>query len=203
MRRGKPSLGRKKPHRREKPVFWIFTDGQNTERSYFSALSKSLGMPVGVPKKCGGKSPDEVVKTALAKRKEEKDSYDASRDEFWVVFDDDGRAGVTQARSRCANSGLKTAISNPCFEVWLLLHITDYDCPDDQATVQRKLELQCPAYERDRQKVPNMEALLQNLEYAEQRAEQMDSRRVADGDPNGRPSTRVYKLTRALRSPSR
>jgi len=202
MRRGKTSLRRRKPHRREKIVFWIFTDGKNTERSYFSALSKKFGLPVEVPKECNGKSPEKIVKTALAKRKMEKDSYDPSRDEFWVVFDDDGRAGVAEARERSRQENLRIAISNPCFELWLLLHLTDYDRPDDQAAVQRELELQCPAYERDRHKVPDMEALIQNLECAEQRAEQMDGRRVADGDPNGRPSTRVYQLTRTLRSPS-
>jgi hypothetical protein len=180
-------------------VFWIFTDGRNTERAYFQTLKQRLGVSVELPKDCGGKSPKEVVNKALAKRREERTDSDSSGDQFWVVFDDDARDDVAEARSRCANSVVKTAISNPCFEIWLLLHFTDYDRPDDQAEVQRELESWCPGYSRDRQKLPDVAALIENLAGAEQRAAALDNRREAQGNPNGRPSTQVYMLTRALR----
>lgn len=193
------NIRRPKNHKKQRSVVWIFTDGRNTERAYFQTLARYQNVNVKIPKECAGKSPDHVVGNALATKTEAKSSDDASRDQFWVVFDDDGRDGVTEARTRCRQTGLNAAVSNPCFEVWLLLHLTDYDRPDDQAAVQRELEFQCPTYECGRRKLPDFEPFIENVEVAESRAENLDNRRVAQGNPNGRPSTQVYKLTRALR----
>ncbi len=199
MSKHRNNIRRRKNPKAQRIIVWIFTDGQNTERAYFQTLARYQNVNVKIPKECAGKSPNDLFDKALETKTEAKSSDDASRDQFWVVFDDDGRNGVTEARTRCRQAGLNAAVSNPCFEVWLLLHLTDYDRPDNQAAVQRELECQCPTYERGRRKLPDFESFIENINIAESRAENLDNRRVAQGNPNGRPSTQVYKLTRALR----
>lgn len=50
-------------------------------------------------------------------------------DEIWGVFDKDEHSDFDQAVHRCHEHGVRVARSNPCFEVWLILHFEDFHCP--------------------------------------------------------------------------
>ena len=76
--------------------------------------------------------------------KVEKESvYEFSKypeDEFWIVADiddnlDNHRTEFEDAVAECDNKGYRYAISNPFFEIWLLLHHADVTDEDKQYAV--------------------------------------------------------------------
>ncbi len=69
----------------------------------------------------------------------------APMDELWLVIDVDDRAGALDAITAAAEEqGFRTAVSNPCIELWLLLHHTDdiagiASCRDCDERLRQKL----------------------------------------------------------------
>lgn len=56
-------------------------------------------------------------------------TYKNKGDEFWILIDRDSQAHtekeITECIEHCKKSGYHCYISNPCFEFWLLLHLSD------------------------------------------------------------------------------
>lgn len=134
---------------------------------------------------------------AHAKRKV-RDSFSV-QDEVWAVFDRDEHPNFDFAVNRCREGKVRVARSNPCFELWLLLHRTDFDRPDNRFDVQSALRRHCPEYNPSRGKLVDCVILLNTLTDAEQRAATLLRRRADEGDDMGAPSTTVHELTRAIR----
>lgn len=72
-------------------------------------------------------------RSALAHLLERLDEHQRSldqrldQDEFWAVFDVDHHrdAELAEAATKASQKGYRLAGTNPCFELWLLLHETD------------------------------------------------------------------------------
>jgi RloB-like protein len=62
-------------------------------------------------------------------------------DELWAVIDVDswGNAKLSKIAKQCSQKKYHLAVSNPCFELWLLLHLKSMDEYDD-ATKQDFLQ---------------------------------------------------------------
>ena len=63
----------------------------------------------------------------FARKLKEEDERDISTDcyeKIWVVVDVDDFHGHSQAAKICKDNGIELIISNPCFEVWLLDHVS-------------------------------------------------------------------------------
>jgi hypothetical protein len=63
------------------------------------------------------------------------------------------------------------ARSNPCFELWLILHFQEFDRPDDHPAVQAFLKHIQPDFDKKRSSVAYFETLMPNVEEAANRAE--------------------------------
>ncbi|MER7769608.1 RloB family protein [Kitasatospora sp. NPDC096140] len=106
----------------------IVTEGIKTEPQYFEGLARHLNSraiqvisvrPVGL-----GKDPLSVVKEAVTRRAREQragDPFDAT----WCAVDVDNHQSLEAACSLARKEGVSLAISNPCFEIWLLWHFAD------------------------------------------------------------------------------
>ena len=135
----------------------------------------------------------------LAKRRRKKrDSFEKS-DEVWAVFDRDAHPNFSEAVTLCEQNGVKVARSDPCFELWLILHKSDYDKACTRRDVQRVLESRHQEYDKDGAKTPDCEALVSHVADAERRGNDQLRRREEEGKPFGNPSTTVGRLARALR----
>jgi hypothetical protein len=190
-------VGKRVPNRR----FTLFCEGQNTEPAYFRALAAQFQGTIveiaivpaaGVPMTIAKKAAD-----AKTPPRRKKDSYEEN-DEVWAVFDRDDHPNHDSAVRLCEDKGVGVARSNPCFEVWLLLHFRDYDRPDGRRPVQDLLEDHLPGYDARAGKTPDCHRLLTQLAEAEQRAERQLAARRGEGKPFGPPSTTVFDLTRAI-----
>jgi hypothetical protein len=134
--------------------------------------------------------------------RKQRDSYEEN-DEIWAVFDRDAHPQFDEAVKLCERSRVGVARSNPCFELWLILHHADYDKPDGSHAVQAHLRSLRPEYDPSSRKLLNCSELVARVEVAEQRAEALLAKRDAEGAPYGPPSTTVFLLTRAIRAASK
>ena len=140
----------------------------------------------------------QAVDMAAPRRRGHRDSFEEG-DQVWAVFDRDEHPRFNEAVDLCAQKGVGVARSDPCFELWLILHECDYNQACTRFDVQNEFASRRPEYDRDGAKTPDCADLVQRVEEAERRAEAQLQRRVAEGDPHGNPSTTVGRLTRAIR----
>jgi len=197
-RRLKRKIGTR-PVRRK---IYVFAEGQNTEPQYIKAYERFACSSIiemicdtrtGVPKTLLGYA--EEKKNEISRSRYQRENGD--RDEVWIVFDHDEHPEVEQTLARAESLGIETGYSNPCFEVWLLLHFTDYDRDEHRHMTQKECEKLCAGYTRASRKLPDFKEILVHVEEAELRAKTLKERRDADGGQA--PLTTVHKLTRAMR----
>ena len=132
----------------------------------------------------------------------DRDSFEES-DEVWAVFDRDAHPNFSEAVTLCEQKGVKVARSDPCFELWLILHESNYDKACTRRDVQRVLESRRSEYDKDGAKTPDCDALVSHVADAERRGDDQLRRREEEGKPFGNPSTTVGRLARALREADR
>lgn len=87
------------------------------------------------------------------------------------------------------------AVSNPCFELWALLHFESHTAFLNTRSAQKRLRLHLPRYH----KALPFKRLHPNYAKAVQRAEELERRRKDADDPGGNPSTGVNRLTERIR----
>jgi hypothetical protein len=102
---------------------------------------------------------------------------------------------VDEARQQARANGIKLAISNPCFELWALLHFQDQSADLSRQAARRQLKHHIPEYE----KVLPFHRLASGYEQAVERAKDLDHRCETAGCPGGNPSTGVHALTERIR----
>ena len=199
LRRHKAELD---PKRR----FTIYCEGKNTEPQYFEAIRRIyrdsllvIHSAVGVPKTIAERAVGDLKQRRPARERRRGKSQFAARDEVWVVFDRDKHPGFEDAIRRCQQNGIRVGPSNPCFELWLVLHDQDHNAPVRPDQIQSILSQLQPEYHRRHSKVLDFDALVLRVIDAEGRAERQLELRKSVGDPFGNPSTRVGKLTSSIR----
>lgn len=187
-------LRRRGPRRETPPRFFLVCEGRNTEPGYFKALG--LIFPrVRIEIEAGAGDPFAIAEKCARRSREAE-----RRDRVWAVFDRDTHERFQEALDVCREDGAGVARSNPCFEVWLILHdAEEYDAPRDSRAVQADLARLRPDYDRGGAKTLDFGDLVERVEEAEARAETGLRRREDEGDPYGNPSTTVGRLTREIR----
>ena len=133
---GRPTrrLGREEVRR----IVRVHSEGTVTEPSYFRHIARGSTW-VTVTFGPGGMGPLPLVDRARADiRERRRRNTTIEFDEIWVVFDIDQHPYVNQAREEARHSDIQTVISNPCFELWLLLHIEEHNRAIDRHAAQRR-----------------------------------------------------------------
>lgn len=211
-RRSVPDLKRRRARLEPRRRFILFLEGKKTEPAYFDALKRAwqgaliemeVHPGVGVPYTIAEKAVERARELGLDSRKgRRKDSFE-ERDQVWAVFDRDDHPRFNEAVELCRNHGIGIGRSDPCFELWLILHEQDYDRPNGRHAVQAELRRLRPEYEIDGAKTPNCDDLVTRVEDAERRGERQLKCREEEGEPFGNPSTTVGKLTNEVRKAAR
>jgi len=124
--RRKHSLKRQINTRQLRRTFVILCEGTVTEPDYLDALKRLpevreiASVNIKVDKSRSGAVPLTLVEAAI----EVKNRNDEI-DEVWCLVDVEApqpHPNLLQALSLARDNGIKTAVSNPCFEIWLVLH---------------------------------------------------------------------------------
>ena len=117
---------------RDARLIVIASEGKDTEKIYFRALAKEFSNPrvhVHILERSleeeNSSSPEHVLKQL----NEYKQTYNLELDdELWLVIDKDRwtDAMLSYVATSCSqDSFMNMALSNPCIELWLLLHLID------------------------------------------------------------------------------
>jgi hypothetical protein len=77
-----------------------------------------------------------VVLADKRKRMLRRTNADVPFDEIWCVFDRDEHPFVDEAIELATRNGIGVAFSNPCFELWFVLHARDLRRHTDRHKVQ-------------------------------------------------------------------
>lgn len=120
--RKKRPLDREIPHLRDTRLIVIATEGRETEKSYFNLFrSRRVQVKVLPTGEDNCSSPKHVLER-LQSFKEEHDLL--ANDTLWLMVDVDRwkERNLSEVAKRAYQQEFKLAISNPCFEVWLLCH---------------------------------------------------------------------------------
>lgn len=117
---------------RDARLIVIASEGLHTENKYFRDLASKEYFPNPkvhvevLPRKETASSPNKVIQQLDQFRRE----YKLKRqDELWMVIDFDkwGGKALSEIAAICTTKNYRLAVSNPCFELWLLLHLKSLD----------------------------------------------------------------------------
>jgi hypothetical protein len=204
MARRNDSLRRRRPYREVKRRILIVCEGIVTERHYFNDLRIQTKSLVDLKIKPGG-TPKTLVERAVELKKSAEKAAKRSKDEnlkydaVWSVFDVDVHPFLAEAKQQARDNGISVAVSNPCFELWALLHFQDQRAHIERHEVQRQCRHYMPEYEK---RLP-CETLLPIYRDAVRRCAELEHwHRTRDND-GANPSTGVYKLTEEIMKEAR
>ncbi|MGW1173051.1 RloB family protein [Kitasatospora sp. NPDC002543] len=120
------SLTRRSAYRESKQRLLVVCGAEVTESDYIQGLkSRTRNSAVSVKICEHPKSPAQVVDRADLLRDQAGGEYD----EVWCVLDVDEFENLGQVAAEARKRSIEVVFSNPCFEVWLLLHFGDYRRP--------------------------------------------------------------------------
>jgi RloB-like protein len=120
-------LSRKAGTRPERRTVVIFCEGEASEPDYIKALKRlpevrrNTSVDIEI-------DPDQGVPLTLVKRAADRKRCDDEVDECWCLFDVEwpkNHPNLTEAIQLARAHGISLAISNPCFELWLILHLEE------------------------------------------------------------------------------
>lgn len=199
---GSLDFRRRDPRRESRIRILILCEGGLTEAEYFRAFSSELkNRLVRVEIDAQGRGPRELVESAV-KRKKQADQQALRQqndflrfDEVWCVFDVDEHHHLFEARQQARDSGIDLAVSNPCFELWALLHFQAQTSHLERQHAQKRLRRHLPDYDKE---LP-FHRLKPHYATAVDRARELDRRCDSDGEPGRNPSTGVHRLTERIR----
>lgn len=179
----------------------VFTEGK-TEEQYIKHWERINHRHVTVEVDPNHADPFTLVKRASKAIKDDRaGARRGGRVEYnggvWCVFDRDEHKKLPEAFEMARVNGVRIAFTNPCLELWFVLHFQDQTAwihhHDAQACSQRYLG--CT-------KNLSRAALEQLAEYhdkAVDRAQQMAARHVADGNSaNHNPSSNMWELVQLI-----
>lgn len=117
---------------RDARLIVIASEGKDTERIYFKALAKEYTNPrvhVHILERSKDEQNNSSPEHVLKQLNDYKGHYELeSDDELWLVVDRDRwtEAMLSRVGTECAQDNfMHVALSNPCIELWLLLHLVD------------------------------------------------------------------------------
>ena len=130
-RRGERPLRRRAPQIDERARFVILCEGELTEPLYLKAVAslQEIRSVATLDIRGMGCEPRKLVEEAkAAKRSERRQSTGVTK--YWCVFDVEAptpHTRLSEAVQMARDNEISVAVSNPCFELWLVLHYTDHE----------------------------------------------------------------------------
>lgn len=192
---------RRDPHKNPKRRLLVICEGSATEPDYlrgFERWARNATVEVEIPDEQG--VPLTLVRNARerkvrAEREARRENDDFLKyDEVWCVFDIDEHPNLHDALQLAAANKIELAISNPCFELWLLLHFRENPGARHHRNLQRVLRGYIPNYH----KRLDFNSIVSGIEDATRRARRLHQDAIEENEPNRNPTTGVFLLTDSI-----
>lgn len=186
-----------------KPRLLVVCEGLKTEPSYLTGFREACRNPrvdVHVVSHRGG-SPTRLLEQAESLRDEARkkawrlEDPAIAYDQVWCVFDVDVHgAEVPNVRRKAEAAGIELAVSNPCFELWLILHFRGNPGRQERDWLHREMKSYVKSYD----KKVDFADYVPGYAEAVKRAEALSREAARAGESGRNPTTGVYRLTRAI-----
>jgi hypothetical protein len=179
----------------------VFAEGEVTEEAYLKYWHRQFRTKVNVEVHEFHGTPLALVtraaETKAANQRSERRGRGRAHDEVWCVFDVDEHPHLREAIELAAARSIGLAISNPCIELWFLLHFEDQTAYIERhdAQTQAKAYLRCG---KDLDEAA-LDLLADHLDIARARAIHLDAKHDGDGTPApGNPSSSAWRVVDAI-----
>lgn len=185
----------------------IHSEGEVTEPKYLGHWARRRGSSLKISWGMTGADPLSLVQAArddMREMKLKRKPADRPFDEVWCVFDRDAHNSVPQALNEARQGGIQVAFSDPCFELWLVLHAQPRSAPIDRHEANRLARNLGLVDRKNKKDVPASAWKVLEPGYggAKVRAKALAKGHVAGGSPpRSNPSSDVWRLVDVLRSP--
>jgi hypothetical protein len=180
----------------------VFCEGEVTEPEYYAYVKKvlrdslltiSIARTRGDPMKLVLAAIDAKADAAQKARRYQDDNL--AFDAVWCVVDVDRHERLPDALRLAKRNGILVAVSNPCFELWALLHFAAQTSFVAAAEARQLLRTFMPRY----RKSLDCSRLAGRYGDARRRASDLRARHANNGDDiRSNPSTDVDVLNEAL-----
>lgn len=196
--RNEPRRPARRPAFRDpRKIILIVCEGQRTEPEYFAGFSKHFrNSRVQLRIIPGAGEPRAVVERARdLKRENENDAF-RERDEnllydaVWCLVDVDDHPRLHEAVQIARDNEIRLAISNPSFELWLLLHFRESPGAQHRDNIASMLKTYVKGYAKG----VTFDLYASGYENAKRRAERLCQLAIECRSPNHNPSTNVHEL---------
>lgn len=179
----------------------VVCEGKVTEPEYlkgFERWCKNALVTVEIPKRVGVplvlvEVAGQLKQAAETKARREDDDF-LRYDEVWCVIDVDDHPNLDEAKAIAHDHGIELAISNPCFELWLILHFRESPGARDHRHVQAMTKSVVEGYDKHL----DFTKFAPGYEAARERAIRLHRNAEEDGEPGRNPTTSVYRLTESI-----
>jgi hypothetical protein len=182
--------------------FLVYVEGEVSESLYLNGVRRELGRS-GPNIEIGGThgEPLGLIRAAIDHRERERQDGNPFT-QVWCVFDVESptpHGALDQALTLAGRNKITCGISNPCFELWLMLHFQDQrGWLTTEEACDRLARLGC-GYNKHG-KAFNYELCMSGRQTAAERADALGARYDDTVPPRGRnPWTDVQRLFQALR----
>jgi RloB-like protein len=202
------------PSRNPRPAILIALEDLRSARLYFEGFKKELkAQRVIVIAPHVGSAPKSVIDAAIKARDDPELKNKAGLDEgdeydkVWVVFDTEGprnaqrNVDARHAIERARQLGFQTAVSNPSFEYWLLIHFEWCVKPFQNGdAVCRLLKKHIPDFDKGKDcfliTLPHVQTAIGHAKRVFAERYQHSSKHPCDCHP----CTEIYRLVESLLS---
>ena len=198
---GTPSRPGKSSASRRQSVL-VYTEGKKTEPVYLTHWHRMHRERVIVTVDEFHGTPLQLVEAAAAQRSADlraaKRGKGDAYDQYWCVFDIDEHPFVDRALQLAMSSQVGIAVTNPCIELWFLLHFQD-----QTADLHRHKAQHIASNLLGCEKLPTPTALNELTNRygdARRRAQALDRKHELDGSPpRSNPSSNLWCLIDQIR----
>jgi hypothetical protein len=175
----------------------VFTEGKKSEPDYVNELKRLPHVAENVALNLELRPEHGVPLTLVQLAVERK--MDQEVDECWCIFDVEwpkNHPNLNSAILLARANDIRLAISNPCFEVWLILHHKEIAKFNNTAAVESASR----ALDKRSGKSIDAASYMPHRRKAAKRAQDLDARHERDGTkfPHDNPSSGMYKFLMSL-----
>ena len=201
----RPSARRTVGLREPKKRVLVVAEGSKTEPQYLALIQprcKAALIELEIVNE-RATDPRSLVRRACELQHEARKEHRRTKDpnavleEVWCVFDVDEHHFLIEARQQARDNGIRLAISNPSFEIWLLLHFQDQTAYLERGDARHRLSRHLAGYDKT---LPSLDPLEERFESARGRAQALAPKHEGDGThfPNDNPSSDVWRLVESI-----
>lgn len=201
------TLTRRVGTRQVRKTVVVVCEGEKTEPRYVEALARqsdvreAAAVDLRIEGARQGEVPLTLVRRAIDVQSRAKKQH-GEVDEIWCLFDVEwprNHPNLDGAIALAGRHGIRLAVSNPCFEIWLILHREFWTRWLDNGEA-RRIRRRCDG-ERGKDLQPK--DYMSARRVAADRAAELDRRHEGNGTafPHNNPSSAMHRLLRAVSQP--